>query len=35
MSDKLRITKNDIGKKIYKIELCEYMKEYFTVLASS
>ena len=35
MSDKLRITKNDIGKKIYKIELSEYMKEYFTVLASS
>jgi hypothetical protein len=35
MQDKLRITKNDIGKKIYKIELCEYMKEYFTVLASS
>ena len=35
MSDKLRITKNDIGKKIYKIELSEYTKEYFTVLASS
>ena len=34
MSDKLRITKNDIGKKIYKIELSEYIQEHFTVLAS-
>ena len=35
MQDKLRITKNDIGKKIYKIEYSEFIKEYFTVLASS
>ena len=35
MQDKLRVTKNDIGKKIYKIEYSEFIKEYFTVLADS
>lgn len=32
---KLYITKKDIGKKIYKIEYSEFIKEYFTVMADS